>query len=94
MQDGKTLLDETNLWIESCRLALGSTIRRPEKPWKTLLDSCKLLSLDVATFQRVVNVVNLGSDSQFEQLKSDLDIDDMDAEKALDILRVRDDFLT
>lgn len=91
--DGKIMLDECSLWIESCRIALGSSTRRPDAPWKALLNSCKLLSLDSDTFQQAVNMINLGNDTQFEQLKADLDIDDMDAEKALEILRVRDDFL-
>ena len=93
MQDGKAILDETNLWIESCRLALGSIVRKPETPWKALLDSCRLLSLDSDMFRRAVNIVNLGNDSQFDQLKADLGLDDMNAETVLDVLRVRDDFM-
>jgi hypothetical protein len=92
MQDGKALLDESNFWIESCRLALSSTVRKPENPWKALLDSCKLLSLDKDMFRRAVNIVNLGNDSQFDQLKADLGLNEMNAENVLDVLRVRDDF--
>ena len=93
LHDGKVLLEECRLWIESCRLALGPSVRKAEAPWKTLLDSSRLLSLEKDVFQRAVNVVNLGNDTQLEELKSDLDIGDMTPEMILDTLQVRDDYL-
>ena len=91
-QEGKNVLDEARLWVETSRMALGGSVRRVEGPWEKLVDSGKLLSLDGEAFAKAVRISTMGSEAEFQTFCSDLGISSTSREEASDILKVREDY--
>ncbi|KAL5535279.1 hypothetical protein ACEPAF_3373 [Sanghuangporus sanghuang] len=54
LKQGREVLEEAILWVEACRMAMGSSgLRRVEGPWERLLEAGRLLSLEEEAFQQM-----------------------------------------
>ncbi|THH05559.1 hypothetical protein EW145_g4700 [Phellinidium pouzarii] len=86
-QEGRIVLDEANVWVETSRIALGGGgVRRVETPWEHLLEAGRLLSLEGEAFERVVNAVRLGDEKAYDRLADVLGISEMDSEEVMNVL--------
>ncbi|KAH8120467.1 TIP-1 family-domain-containing protein [Phellopilus nigrolimitatus] len=90
--EGRVILDETRLWVETSRMALGGSVRRVEGPWERLLEAGRLLSLEGDAFERAVNAVRLGKEGEYEKLVETVGIGEMSNEEVMDVLSVREDY--
>jgi len=91
-QEGKNVLDEANLWVETSRMALSGSVRRVEGPWEKLVESGKLLSLEAEAFAKAVRISTTGCEEEFQSFCSELGITSTLREEATDILKVREDY--
>ncbi|KLO20039.1 hypothetical protein SCHPADRAFT_863786 [Schizopora paradoxa] len=91
-QEGKNVLDEARLWVETSRMALGGSVRRVEGPWEKLVDSGKLLSLDGEAFAKAVRISTMGSEAEYQTFCGDLGLSSTSREEATDVLKVREDY--
>ncbi|KAL5495515.1 hypothetical protein ACEPAI_978 [Sanghuangporus weigelae] len=93
LKQGRAVLEEANLWVEACRMAIGSSgLRRVEGPWERLLEAGRLLSLEGEAFQQMVNVARFGDDRQCEVLAEAVGISEMNTNDVLAVLNAREDF--
>lgn len=91
VQEGRMVLDETNLWIETSRMALNGGVRRLDGPWEQLVDAGRLLSLEGEAFEKAVRAANIGSDNELSSFVSQLGIS-ASREAILDVLKVREEY--
>ena len=91
-REGKIVLDEGNLWVETCKMVLGGSVRTVEGPWRKLLEAGRLLSLDGEAFQRIVKSVQLEGDVEYDRVLEELQISETSRSEALEILTVREDY--
>ena len=67
-RDGRTVLEEANLWVEASRMAMmPAQMRRVDGPWERLLDAGKVLSLSGEAFNKFVSAVKYGSNEEYEK---------------------------
>ena len=57
-------MEEANLWVEACRIAISGSVRRADLPWKGLLDAGRLLSLNGNDFEQLAHAVKLGDEEE------------------------------
>ncbi|OBZ79146.1 RAD50-interacting protein 1, partial [Grifola frondosa] len=56
LQEGRGILAECELWLETCRIALGHGERaRAEGPWRQLLEAGRLVGAEGAAWQRLLS---------------------------------------
>ncbi|KAF9821810.1 hypothetical protein IEO21_00240 [Rhodonia placenta] len=91
-QDGKAILAETELWVETCQVALaGSERPRVEAPWRRLLQASRLVGADGNKWQRVVDsTFGATEDSDWEAVMLDtVGCAELDRDEVGQILRTR-----
>jgi len=91
-QEGKNVMDEAKLWVETSRMALSGSVRRVEGPWEKLVESGKLLSLEGEAFAKAVRISTTGSEGEFQTLCVEFGVTSTLREEATDILKVREDY--
>lgn len=91
-QEGKNVLDEARVWVETSRMALSGSVRRVEGPWEKLVESGKLLSLEGEAFAKAVRMSTTGSEAEFQAFCAELGISSTSREEAAEVLKVREDY--
>lgn len=93
-QEGKTILAESELWVETCRVALGRGERaRIEGPWRRLLQASRLVGLEGQAWQTAVDVtLGVTGDAEWEDaMIQAVGFAELTREETEQILRVRTD---
>lgn len=85
-------MEEVNLWVEACRIAMSGSVRRADLPWKRLLDAGRLLSLDGDAFEQVAHAVKLGEEEEGKKAAEMVGVSDLSIDDIMQILSIRDDF--
>lgn len=71
-QEGRTILAECELWVETCRLALHGP-GRVEAPWRSLLQAARIVGAQGDEWQKVVDVtLGTATDEEWEAVVLDL----------------------
>ncbi|CCM00322.1 uncharacterized protein FIBRA_02352 [Fibroporia radiculosa] len=69
-QEGKAILAESELWVETCQLAFARNERaRVEGPWRGLLQASRLVASEGIRWQKLVDVTfGVTSDPEWQQV--------------------------
>ncbi|KAI0935935.1 hypothetical protein AcW1_000312 [Taiwanofungus camphoratus] len=93
-QEGKAIMAESELWVETCQLALARTERaRVESPWRQLLQASRLVGAEGIVWQEVVDAtLGVSGDQQWEEVMLEtVGFAELGREEAGQILRTRAD---
>ncbi|OCH88619.1 RINT-1 family protein [Obba rivulosa] len=93
-QEGRNITAESELWAETCRIAMGRGERtRTEAPWRQLLQASRLLGLDGVMWQKAVDTtLGVSSDHDWEEVMLELvGYSELPREEVSQILRTRTD---
>ncbi|KAI0095281.1 TIP-1 family-domain-containing protein [Irpex rosettiformis] len=72
-QEGRTILAECELWVETCRHALAKAPARAEAPWRSLLQGGRIIGAQGETWVKVVDAtLGTSSDSEWETVMVEL----------------------
>jgi hypothetical protein len=94
IREGKGLLAECELWIETCRVALqGVSRNRVEAPWSYLHQAAKLVDLEGDAWARVIEATfGMSSDEDWEKVMTEVIGEcDLSREDVTRVLRSRED---
>ena len=93
-QEGKLILAESELWVETCRVALGRGERtRIEGPWRKLLQASRLVGLEGQAWQTAVDVtLGVTGDAEWEDsMIETVGFAELSREETGQVLRIRTD---
>ena len=94
LRDGKALLAEYELWIETCYAALHGVVRgRVEAPWAMLLQAGRLLSVEGEVRDIVMRTTfGVGGDKEWERTLTEI-VGDQELGRGVvaAVLRTRED---
>ena len=72
-QEGRTILAECELWVETCRHALAKSAARAEAPWRSLLQAGRIIGAQGETWVKLVDAtLGTNSDSEWEAVMVDV----------------------
>lgn len=93
LPEAKTVLAETELWVETCRVALKEERGRVEAPWRPLLQAARLLAAEGDVWQKIIDsTFGLSNDSEWEEVVLDIvGLCEFPREEVQGILRRRED---
>lgn len=81
---------ECALWVETCRVAVGGTVRRPEVAWAMLADAAVVLAIEEERFKGICEkVFNQGG--EWEIIASEMGIKVLARDEVKEVLRARGD---
>jgi len=94
LQEGKAILAESELFVETCQIALVRSDRsRAEAPWRQLLQASRLIALEGNQWQKVVDStfgVTAGQDWE-EVMMDAVGATELSREEVGQVLRTRED---
>ncbi|KAI0768609.1 TIP-1 family-domain-containing protein [Trametes elegans] len=93
VQEGKSVLAEAELWVETCRTALKEERARVEAPWRTYLQSARLLAGEGKEWVRVVDATfGTLADTEWEDVMLEsVGLCELPREDVQQVLRRRED---
>ena len=92
-QEGRTILAECELWVETCRIALSRGPGRAEAPWRPLLQAARIVGAQGDAWTKVVDItLGPASDEEWETAMTELvGYAELGREEVSQILRSRTD---
>jgi len=93
-QQGKAILAETELWVETCQIALARAERaRVEAPWRSLLQASRLIGAEGKRWHTVVDTTfGVSGDHEWEEtMLNTVGFAELSREEVGQILRTRAD---
>lgn len=92
-QEGKTILAECELWVETCRLALARGPGRAEAPWRPLLQAARIVGAQDDGWRRVVDAtLGTATDEEWEAVMVEtLGLSELTRQDVGQIIRTRTD---
>ncbi|TDL28873.1 hypothetical protein BD410DRAFT_712399 [Rickenella mellea] len=92
LRDGRSVRDESELWVESSRMALGPVLgRRAEASWARLLDAGRLVSLEKAALVKVARVAFRGGEKEYEGVMEEVGVGELTRQEVKDVLTLREE---
>lgn len=94
LQEGKAILAESELLVETCQIALAPADRnRAEAPWRQLLQASRLIALEGNQWQKVVDsTFGVTADQDWEDVMLDtVGATELSREEVGQVLRTRYD---
>ncbi|KAI0757326.1 RINT-1 family protein [Daedaleopsis nitida] len=93
LQETKTVLAEAELWVETCRVAMKEERGRVEAPWRSFLQSARLLAAEGDAWDTVMNATfGMASDGEWEDVMLEsVGLCEFPREEVQGILRRRED---
>lgn len=94
LQEGKAILAESELLVETCQIALSPADRnRAEAPWRQLLQASRLIALEGNQWQKVVDsTFGVTADQEWEDVMLDIvGTTELSREEVSQVLRTRED---
>lgn len=90
----KALQRESELWVETCRLALPGAGERVEVPWRRLVEAGRVLGADDEVWARILKVTfddNVGAEEWETRVAELIDGTELSREETRMISRTRED---
>ncbi|KAH9949502.1 RINT-1 family protein [Amylocystis lapponica] len=94
VDEGRAILAECELWVETCRIALARDERaRVEGPWRQLLQASRLVGAEGALFRKAMDAtLGITGDQEWEEVMLEtVGLAHLSREEASQILRTRTD---
>ncbi|KAI0666341.1 TIP-1 family-domain-containing protein [Trametes maxima] len=93
VHEGKAILAEAELWVETARTALKEERPRVEAPWRAYLQAARLLAGEGAEWERIVDATfGMGSDGEWEEVMLEhVGLCELPREEVQQVLRRRED---
>lgn len=93
MQEGKVVLAEAELWVETARTALKAERARVEAPWRAYLLAARLLAGEGPEWNKIVEATfGTMSDTEWEEtMLEGVGLCEMPREEVQQVLRRRED---
>lgn len=91
--EGKTILAECELWLETCRAALPGLGSRLDTPWRRLLEAGRLSALEGKAWERLLGATfGAAGDTEWEGVVEEhVGINELSREEVGQVLRARAD---
>jgi RAD50-interacting protein 1 len=92
-QEGKNILAECELWVETCRHALAKAATRAEAPWRALLQAARIIAAQGEAWTEIVEATfGTGSDRDWEAAMGNIvGLAELSREDASRVIRTRVD---
>ncbi|TFY56888.1 hypothetical protein EVJ58_g7365 [Rhodofomes roseus] len=94
LQEGKAILAESELFVETCQIALARSDRnRAEAPWRQLLQASRLIALEGIRRQKVLDsTFGVTDDQEWEEVMLEaVGATELNREEVGQVLRTRED---
>ncbi|KAI0706059.1 RINT-1 family protein [Cytidiella melzeri] len=91
--EGRTILAECELWVETCRHALAKASVRAEAPWRSLLQAGRIIGAQGEAWMKIVDAtLGTGSDGDWEAVMVDVvGLAELSREDVSRVIRTRAD---
>lgn len=91
--EGKMILTEAELWVQTCRYALSRAPARAEAPWRSLLQAARVVGAQDGQWERIVDATfGTASDADWEQeMREVVGLAELSREEVSQIIRTRTD---